>query len=388
MRKLTKQPKDNSDVTNNFSEEREKEKSLIRKIVFSIVFVGLLLVLIVGIVGYNYVSRSLEPYNLEETDLVEVEIPLGTTTKGIAEIMEEKELVNDATVFNYYMKTQNVDEFQAGFYQVAPAMTLDEIISVLEKGGTSAPTADDHKILIREGATVEEIADEFAEKTEYTKDDFIKTVNDEEFLKSLMKEYPNVITEALKNKDIKYKLEGYLFPATYDYLTEYTPEDMITMMVEKTDEVLMNYQTQIDASDYSLHELLTLASLVEKEGVVYEDRQKIADVFFNRLEKDMPIQSDISILYSLGSHNEYVTIKDTEVDSPYNLYLNKGIGPGPFNNPSEESIKAVLNPVETDFLYFLADLETGKVYFSKNFEEHLEYQEKYVKDPDDESNSE
>lgn len=344
--------------------------------------------MIVGLVGYNYISRSLEPYDLEKNELVEIEIPLGTTTKGIAEIMAEKELVNDATVFNYYMKTKNVDEFQAGFYQVSPAMTLDEIIAVLTEGGTSTPTADDHKVLIREGATIEEIADEFAEKTEYTKDDFIEAVNDEIFLESLMKEYPNVITKALKNKDIKYKLEGYLFPATYDYLNEYTPEDMIKTMVEKTNEILTQYQSKIESSGYTLHELLTLASLVEKEGVVYEDRQKIANVFYNRLEKEMPIQSDISILYSLGSHNEFVTIKDTEVDSPYNLYMNKGMGPGPFNNPSEDSIKAVLNPVDTDYLYFLADLETGKVYFSKTFEEHLEYQEQYVKDPNEESNAE
>ena len=185
----------------------------------------------------------------------------------------------------------------------------------------------------------------------------------------------------MKDEKVKYKLEGYLFPATYDYLSEYTIEEIITTMVSKTNEVMKSYRQKIEESDLDVHSVLTLASLVEKEGVNLEDRKRIASVFLNRLEEGMPLQSDISILYALDEHLEYVTIENTEVDSPYNLYKNKGLGPGPFDNPSEESIKATLEPEETDYLYFLADLTTGDVYFSKTFEEHLELQEKYVDDP-------
>lgn len=373
-----------SRISNNRIEVRSKESSLVRKIVFSIIFTVVLLMLIIGVVGYNYISTALKPVSPEDTELYEVEIPMGTSTSGIAEILETKGIVKDGTVFNYYMKTKNTPEFQAGFYQVSPSMDLDAIIDVLKVGGTATPVSQDYKILVREGATIEEIAEEFAAKTEYSEEEFLKSINDEAFIDTLIEKYPNTITSDVKNDGIIYKLEGYLFPATYDYISHYAPEDMIEAMVQKTDEVLKKYQKQIKASKYNVHQLLTIASLVEKEGIEYEDRQKIADVFMNRLEEDMAIQSDISVLYALGKHTEYVTIKDTEVDSPYNLYNNKGFGPGPFNNPSEEALQATLNPINTSYLYFLADLETGEVYFSETFDQHLEYQELYIKEPTEE----
>lgn len=369
---------------NDRFEVRKKENSLIRKIVFSIIFIVSLLVLIIGVVGYNYINTALKPLNPEESELHEVEIPLGTSTSGIAEILEEKGIIKDGTVFSYYMKTKSVPEFKAGFYQVSPAMDLDDIIEVLEEGGTATPVSEDYKILVREGATVKEIAAEFAAKTDFTEKEFLDAINNETFIDSLIAEYPNTITEAVKNEEILYKLEGYIFPATYDYMSTYEPEDMIEVMVQKTDEVLKTYQEKIKASGYTVHEILTLASLVEKEGIAYEDRQMIADVFFNRLEDDMALQSDISLLYALDKHTEYVTIADTEVDSPYNLYINKGFGPGPFDNPSEQAIQATLNPIDGDYLYFLADLETGEVYFSETYEQHLEYQDLYIQEPTEE----
>ena len=263
-------------------------------------------------------------------------------------------------------------------------MLFRSIIAVLEEGGTATPVSEDYKILVREGATVKEIAAEFAAKTDFTEKEFLDAINNETFIDSLIAAYPNTITEAVKNEAILYKLEGYIFPATYDYMSTYEPEDMIEVMVQKTDEVLKPYQEKIKASGYTVHEILTLASLVEKEGIAYEDRQMIADVFFNRLEDDMALQSDISLLYALDKHTEYVTIADTEVDSPYNLYINKGFGPGPFDNPSEQAIQATLNPIDGDYLYFLADLETGEVYFSETYEQHLEYQDLYIQEPTEE----
>ena len=369
---------------NNRFEVRKKENSLVRKIVFSIIFIVLLLVLIIGVVGYNYVNTALKPLDPEETELYEVEIPLGTSTSGIAGILEEKGIVKDGTVFSYYMKTKSVPEFQAGFYQVSPSMDLDKIIAVLEEGGTSTPVSEDYKILVREGATVKEIAKEFASKTDFTEKEFLDAVNNEGFIDTLIEKYPDTITEAVKNEDILYKLEGYIYPATYDYMSQYEPEDMIEVMVQKTDEVLKPYREKIKASGYTVHEILTLASLVEKEGITFEDRKMIADVFFNRLEEDMALQSDISLLYALDKHTEYVTIADTEVDSPYNLYINKGFGPGPFDNPSEQAIQATLNPIEGNYLYFLADLETGEVYFAETYEQHLEYQDLYIQEPTEE----
>src|SRR5699024_8200800 len=172
-------------------------------------------------------------------------------------------------------------------------------------------------------------------------------------------------------------LEGYLFPATYDANQNVPLKELVTQMVAKSDEIMSNYYEDIDKSDLNVHEVLTLASLVEKEGVTDEDRKMIAQVFFNRIDADMPLQSDISVLYALGEHKEKVYNKDLQVDSPYNLYQNTGYGPGPFNNPSQEAIEAVLNPTDNNYLYFVADVSTGEVYYANTFDEHNELVEKY-----------
>ena len=153
---------------------------------------------------------------------------------------------------------------------------------------------------------------------------------------------------------------------------------IIEEMVAKTDSVLSKYYAKISQGDYSVHEILTMASLLEKEGYKLEDRQKIASVFYNRLQKNMMLQTDISVLYALGEHKEVVTLKDLEVNSPYNLYRNRGMGPGPFNSPSEEAILAAIDPAQTDYEYFVADIQTKEVYFAKTYEEHLALKAKYV----------
>lgn len=360
--------------------QRRKESSLVKKIVFSILFIGFVLLMTVGFVGYNYVKNALQPLDPADPEQIEVEIPMDTSTKGIAQILEKEAIIKNATVFNYYMKTKNAAEFQAGFYEFSPSMELDEIITVLEKGGTTTPVSEDYKILVKEGATLEEIAEEFAAKTRYSKQDFLDVVTNDTFIKELSEAYPRLLSDAINKNEVKYKLEGYLFPATYDYLSHYTIEEVVQAMVEKTNEVVKPYRQEIEEKGWDIHSILTLASLVEKEGIKYEDRKKIAGVFYNRLEADMPLQSDISVLYALNKHLEFVTVENTEVDSPYNLYMHKGLGPGPFDNPSEEAIQATLDPEESDYYYFLADIKTGEVYYSKTFEEHLELQEQYIDD--------
>jgi UPF0755 protein len=149
-------------------------------------------------------------------------------------------------------------------------------------------------------------------------------------------------------------------------------------MIATMNRVMQAYYGEIARQQKTVREVLTLASLVEKEAVNEEDRRKVAQVFLNRLQNDMPLGTDISVLYALRTKKNVVTIADTQVDSLYNLYQNKGVGPGPFNSPSKMSIEAVLNPKANDDLYFVADVKTGKVYFSKTNEEHEKLAEKYV----------
>ena len=249
----------------------------------------------------------------------------------------------------------------------------------MQEGGTSEPTkVADGKSAIPEGYDIDQIAERVAKVTGKDKKEFLDLVNDETFFNELYQKFPELLESASKAENTKYRLEGYLFPATYDYYTSTSLKDLVIEMVNKTNTVMQNYYSAIKQKNLTVQEVLTLASLVEKEGVKENDRKNIAQVFFNRIKANMPLQSDISVLYALGEHKELVTYEDTAVDSPYNLYTNTGYGPGPFDNPSEKAIKAVLEPAENDYYYFVADTSTGNVYFAKTYEEHMELVQKYV----------
>lgn len=357
--------------------ERQKETKMVRKIVLSIISILVLLLIIFGIVGYQYVTTSLQPLDASSEEEIPLEVPSGSTSTDISRILEENKVIKSASVFNFYIKLNNETDFQAGYYLFSPSMTLDEIIQSLQAGGS--PVAfDGTKILVQEGLTIDQVAKSVENSTDYTAEEFLKVVKEPSLLEDLKEKYPNLLTSAVESKETRYALEGYLFPATYDFSEDKSLETVIGNMIGKTDEVMQKYYETIKESGLSVHEVMTLASLVEREGITYDDRTKIASVFFNRLEVEMPLQSDISVLYALNEHKEMVTYKDLEVESPYNLYANTGFGPGPFNSPSEEAIKATLNPAETNYLYFLADTKTGKVYFSRTYAEHQELIDQYI----------
>ena len=369
---------DLSEESNLKRAERRKEDRVVRKIVY-ILTVGILIVAgILAISGYNYVSAGLKPLDKNDKKLVQVEVPSGSSNRQIGDILEEGEVIRDGMVFNFYTKFKNLTNFQAGYYQFSPNMTLDQISKELQQGGSAEPLDDASKLTVPEGYDVDKIASLVAKKTDFKKEDFIKVMKDEKFFDQLKAQYPDLLTDAGNAKDVRYRLEGYLFPATYNVHKNRSLEDLVTQMVDTTNQILTPYYSQIKEKGLNVQEVMTLASLVEKEGVTQSDRKKIAQVFFNRIEAQMPLQSDISILYALGEHKEVVTIKDTEVDSPYNLYTNTGYGPGPFDNPSQEAIQAVLDPTKNDYYYFVADISTGKVYYAKTYEEHMELVEKYV----------
>lgn len=358
-------------------QNREQEKRVVSKIVTVIVLALLFIGGILGFYVYNFISSGLKPLDANSKKEIVVEIPSGSSNKAIGEILEKDKVIKSGMVFNYYTKFNNLTGFQAGTYSFSPSMTLEKIGKDLQTGGAGSVNSD-AKLTVPEGYDVNQIAAAIADKTNIKKSEFLDLMNDEEFFNKLKEKFPQLLESASQAQGVKYRLEGYLFPATYDYYKGTKLEDVVTQMVSKTNDVMSNYYEQIQQKGYSVQEVLTLASLVEKEGVTETDRKKIAQVFFNRIAVDMPLQSDISILYSLGEHKELVTLKDLEVDSPYNLYKNKGYGPGPFDNPSEQSIQAVLNPTPNSYYYFVADIKDGTVYYAENLEQHNELVEKYV----------
>lgn len=358
---------------------RKKEDRIVSRIVLIVASVLILVIAIFGFTFYNYVNEGLQPLDKKDSKLVQVHIPEDSSNKKIANILEDSKVIKSSLVFNYYAKFKNLTDFQAGYYQMSPDMTLDEIGALLREGGTAEPTQlADGKVTIPEGFDIDKIGDAIEKNTDFKKTQFIDLMKDQAFFDTMKQKYPELLTSAAEAADVRYRLEGYLFPATYDYYKEAKLEELVDQMVAKTNSVIEPFIPMVHAKGMTIQQVLTLASLVEKEGIKEEDRKKIAQVFFNRITANMPLQSDISILYALGEHKELVTFKDLEVDSPYNLYKNTGYGPGPYDSPSEQAINAVLNPTPNNYLYFVAEISTGNVYFAETYEQHQEYVDKYV----------
>ncbi len=350
--------------------EQELETKAAHKLTKWILSIIGVLVVVVGIFGTLYVHDALQPFNTSDKSELKVKIPIGSTNKDIAVILEKNKIIKNATIFNYWTKTKSLTDFRAGDFYLSPSMSLDEVVHQLQTGGTRTVVA---RVLVREGVTVEEVGDAIAKNTKFKKADFLKLMKNDTFIKSLAKKYPKLLDSSLKSKSVRYNLEGYLFPAKYDVYKSTTLKELVTQMVQKANEVYTPYFAKIKAKDLTVQEALTLSSLIEREGVTKADRAKISGVFFNRLAIDMPLQSDIAVMYALNTHKKSLSLEDIKVKSPYNLYVHAGFGPGPFNNPSLESLNAVLNPVDQDqgYLYFVANLDTGKVYYSTTYDEHL-----------------
>ncbi|KRM72850.1 endolytic transglycosylase MltG [Lacticaseibacillus brantae] len=365
-----------SSLDHDKKSRRTSEKKVVNKIVLWIVGIMVALLVIIGFMGYRYVDSALQPVDSKATDSISVKIPIGSTSKDIASALEKKHVIKSATVFNYYVKFHNFTDFQAGTYEFTQADTLDDIINELRQGGDAGSVNAVTQVLVKEGVTISDIAKSLDKVTKKNPKisgaKFLALMKDKDYFEKLEKKYPKLLSSDLAAKDVRYHLEGYLFPATYGVSANESLESLVDTMVEKTDSVMQSYYGSIKKQGYSVQEVMTLASLVEREGVTEQSRRTIAGVFLNRLAINMPIQSDITVMYALNTHKTHLTNKDTSVDSPYNLYKHTGYGPGPFNQPSLQSIRAVLSPTDRDknYLYFVANLKTGEILYATTREQH------------------
>ena len=352
---------------------RATQDAVVHRIVWWVVGIVVTLLIVVGFMGIRYVHSSFNAVDSKATATINVKIPIGSTTKDIAALLAEKKVIKSAMVFDYYVKSKNYTNFQAGDYALKQSMTLRDVIASLrtDDGSVAKPVAH---VLVREGVTAETIASSMKKYTKkdpnLTKSSFMRVMKDEQFFKRMQAKYPELLSSAAKAKHVRYRLEGYLFPATYDVTKNMTTEKLIEMMIAKTNTVMTPLMGTIKSKDLSVQEVLTLASLVEREGVTNDSRKKIAGVFFNRMAVKMPLQSDLTVMYAMNTHKKHLTNKDTSYKSPYNLYIHTGYGPGPFNQPSAESIQAVLNPSDRQmgYLYFVANMKTGKILFARSLD--------------------
>ncbi|MET3559173.1 UPF0755 protein [Streptococcus rupicaprae] len=372
---------------------KKAKKSKTKRIVAAIFGTLLLALLGTAVAGYFFVRSSLGPVDSKATDYLQVEIPRGSSVKQIGQTLEKAGLIRNATVFDLYVKFNNHTGFQSGFHNLQKSMDLDTIIDTLKKEGTEAPVVPAlGKVTIPEGYTLKQIATAIEvnaassnqEKSPFTADEFMQVVTDDAFISEMQAKYPDLLG-SLPTADtgVLYRLEGYLFPATYEYQSETTVKQLAEQMLAAMDANLRAHYSTIAAKGMTVNQVLTLASLVEKEGSTDEDRQKIASVFFNRLQWGMPLQSNIAVLYAEGKLGEKVTLAEdasinTQIDSPYNVYTRLGYMPGPVDSPSLSAIKATIEPAQTDYVYFVADVTTGQVYFARTLEEHEVNVQTYV----------
>jgi UPF0755 protein len=356
--------------------EKHQEAKLVRRIVL---IVSLIIFISIGAgitFGYKYIESGLKPVDPTNEEPIEVNIPIGSSTRKIANVLEEHDVIKDAKVFRYFVKFKNESGFMAGDYILNKSMTFEEIIASLKTGKVLQDAV--FTLTIPEGKHLEQIVKIVAEKTGHSEEELLTKLNDQAYIKELMDKYPTVITEEVLNSEIRYPLEGYLFPATYPFYTEKPSiEEIVNTMLDKTEDVLFEYYEAMTEKEMTPHELLTFASLIEEEATAKTDREDISSVFYNRLNLQMPLQTDPTVLYALGEHKDRVLYEDLEIDSPYNTYVIQGLPVGPIANAGEMSIQAALNPSETEFLYFLATKD-GEVIFTKTLEEHNREKAKHI----------
>ena len=350
----------------------QQKKSFLNKkrIVLSSIIV---LLLIIG-GAFLYGKSLLEPVEKNNKTTVNINIPSGSSVSAIASILKENNVIKSEKAFQYYVKYKKASGFQAGYYHLNKGMDLDAIINKLTSGATSYAI----QITVPEGKQLTQIADAIAEETKYSTKQVMAKLDDKTFINQLKKEFPDTVTNDVFQKNIKHPLEGYLFPATYPFNDPDTSlENIITEMMKQTDSYVKTYKTEMKKEKLSVHKLLTMASLIEEEATEKADRHKISSVFYNRLKKKMPLQTDPTVLYAAGKHKDRVLYKDLEIDSPYNTYKNTGLPPGPIANAGMSSWEAALHPDKTDYLYFLAK-SNGEVVFTKTLKEHNKAKEKYI----------
>ena len=347
-------------------ERRENGKVRIGMIMFL-----LLIIVIVAGIGVNIWYKSeIKPVQ-SSSEKVVVEIAGGSGVSKIASQLEESGLIKNADAFKIFCKLNKRTAMQAGKYELDKNMSVADIIAQLEKGNIVDETVT---ITFPEGKNMRWIASTISEKTNNSKNQVYELLSDEEYLDTLIDKYW-FIDDDIKDKDIYYSLEGYLYPDTYIFEDKNVDiKTIFEKMLDKMDSVLTPYKDEIKKSDYSVHEILSLASVVELEAKNEEDRAGVADVFINRLNKNMALQSDVTTYYALkiDMRERDLTANELATQNPYNTRsttMNGKIPVGPICMVSKSSIKAVLEHDDTDNLFFVAD-KNGKVYFSKTNAEH------------------
>ncbi len=313
--------------------------------------VGVVLGVLCLIFGNLWLQANLRPVGPGAESIVRV--PEHSGSRGVARLLREKRLIRNDLAFRIALREWGLSgQLKAGYYRLSPTMRAEEIARCIAEGRVAVA-----KITIPEGYTVPQIADRLAKEGLCTAAQFLDAARP-----------ANVRNVGLRSEGDS--LEGFLFPDTYTIKYGTSPADIVNLMTDNfAQRVVERLAPELGASRHSLNEVVTIASMIEREAEVDKDRPLIASVIDNRLRKDMRLQIDATVIYALGEHRSRLTREDLKVDSPFNTYLYKGLPPHPICNPGLPSLRAALHPAHTDYLYYVARSD-GSHIFTKTFEEH------------------
>lgn len=333
-----------------------------------LIIIGVILVVIACLIAFYFYGLSPASKN---TEVVEFSIASGESKKDIVDALDEAGLIKSKISAYVYVGLHRSLNLQAGIYELSPSMSLKEIMEMLDSGDVSE-NEQTYTLTFVEGRRLVDYASMIAEATNTTVEDALAVMSDEAYLNELIGKYSFLSTDIL-NSEIYYPLEGYLFADTYEFYKDSSIKDIIETMLNGMANVLNDYQEEIANSGYSIHEILTLASIVEQEGINSADRAGVAGVFYNRLNSNMSLGSDATTYYGVRKDfSDDLYISEINDNNPYNTRLASMAGRlpiGPICSPSRESILAVLEPAEHDYYYFVAD-KNGDTYFMKTYAEH------------------
>lgn len=343
-------------------------KNLKSKAAIIIVFIVLVVLTILGVFTFKYIQNKDKPFNTT-SKVIDLKVQKGEYLYGVLGDLEAKGMMKNTFFTKLYLKlNSSSSEIKPGDYEIPSNTTLENFINMLVEGKVAT-----YKVTFPEGFTIEKMADRLQSEGVMNADVFLTAV----------KNYP--LPSYIKpNPERRYNLEGFLYPDTYDIPKNATADDIISMMLNQFQKEMLQAQqnTGVKVNEADYQKYVTIASMIEGEAQTQKDRELVSSVIENRTAKDMKLQLDATVLYALGEHQSLVSIKDTQVKSPYNTYYIKGLPIGAINNPGIDCLEAALKPAKTDYLYYILT-DNGNIkehFFTSSFAEfnkaYIEYNKK------------
>lgn len=335
-----------------------KKNGLVFVFVFAITVIGL------GLLSFYQYNNLLGPVEVKGSEKIVINIPKGASTGLAAKLLQEKKLIHSSAVFKLYFRINKFDgKLKPGDYSLKRNMSVPEIAKKLVAGSVIS-----YSFTIPEGFNTKQIADSLEKKGFINRQKFMQLVATEDFGYDFLQDLP-------QNER---RLEGYLFPDTYHITQDTDEKAILQMMLDRfNQEISADYSKKAEALGLSLHEAITLASIIEREAVKDSERVKVSAVFHNRLRIGMKLESCATIQYALGEQKTRLLYSDLRIESPYNTYKYSGLPPGPIASPGSPSLKASVNPENVDYLFFVVS-ENGEHSFSETLAQHNKAKAKYV----------